>query len=197
MAAREKVMCLLSHRPMIMKFKRPIVKDTYFDVKLYEPKLGMGFKGTRVTSIAPGGWAERSGILEHDLIIEVDGEDFKALNTRERVEVLKRDRPLVLTIKRPSDIIEMRLKKGLPPLVTAEEIAAKEHIGIAAAQKEMELAAVFEPLEDGEVRRRGNACARGRYRNTIHNHVSHVHIIHIRPTTQELLYYRSCKRGHS
>ena len=47
----------------------------------------MGFKGTRVISIPAGGWAERSGILEHDLIVEVDGEDFKALNTRERVEV--------------------------------------------------------------------------------------------------------------
>ena len=40
MGAREKVMCMLSHKPMNMKFKRPIVKDTYFDVKLYEPKLG-------------------------------------------------------------------------------------------------------------------------------------------------------------
>ena len=69
-------------------------------------------------------------------------------------QVLRRDRPLVLTIKRPSDTIAARVKQGLNPLVTAEEIAAKRHIsnvllGKAGVQKDMELAAGA--LEDGEV----------------------------------------------
>ena len=54
----EKVMALLQHRPLCFKFKRPMIKDTYFDSTLGrtdEDKMGLGFKGTKV-KILDTGW---------------------------------------------------------------------------------------------------------------------------------------------
>ena len=52
-----------------MKLKRPAVKDSYFTVYLTEAKLGLAFRGVRVKSVVPKGWADKNKIVPGDEIL--------------------------------------------------------------------------------------------------------------------------------
>lgn len=54
MTRQEKLAALQAARPITVKFKRPAIKDAYYTLTFNEEKLGMGFKGSRVSSCAPG-----------------------------------------------------------------------------------------------------------------------------------------------
>ena len=54
MTRQEKLAALQAARPITVQFKRPAIKDSYYTLTFNEEKLGMGFKGARVSSVAPG-----------------------------------------------------------------------------------------------------------------------------------------------
>ena len=87
-----------------MRFKRPYIKVTYYEVTL-ETKgqaLGLGFKSSTVTLVKPGMWAESVGIQTGDQICSVDDEDFISATDMERVSYLKRKGLLRIEMKRPA-----------------------------------------------------------------------------------------------
>ena len=64
-------------RPLVVKFKRPMVKDGYWKAVMEEgdgERIGAGLRGTKVMSLlGEDGWAERAGIVVGDEIIRVGG----------------------------------------------------------------------------------------------------------------------------
>lgn len=114
-SSTEQLDLLKGARPMSIKFKRPIVKDTYYELSLNEDKVGMGFKGSRVSTVRPEGWAARCGILVNDEIAEVNGTGFSQLKEAEKVKLFKMDRPITLKLKRPAATIHERVSRGETP----------------------------------------------------------------------------------
>merc|ERR1712194_280620 len=105
LTAQERIQAFKQARPLAIKFKRPEIRDAYYNLLLDEVKVGMGFTGSRVTSISSDGWADRAGVELYDEIVELGGVDFFSLNDREKIEKLKQPRPLVLKFKRPGRIM--------------------------------------------------------------------------------------------
>ncbi|CAD7942519.1 unnamed protein product [Amoebophrya sp. A120] len=108
----EKLAALQGPRPLIIKLKRPEIKDAYYTLTLEELKLGMGFKGARVINVTPGGWAERSGVLINDEIAEVGGTGFSNLNDDQKIELFKKPRPFDIKFKRPARLRKQQVAKG-------------------------------------------------------------------------------------
>lgn len=102
MSREEKLLSLQGARPTSIKFKRPAIKDYYYLLTLNEQKLGMGFKGSKVSSVAAGGWAERNGIYPGDEIVEVAGQPFGTLADDQKINAFKAARPFDLKLKRPA-----------------------------------------------------------------------------------------------
>merc|ERR1712194_982441 len=119
LTAQERIQAFKQARPLAIKFKRPEIRDAYYNLLLDEVKVGMGFTGSRVTSISSDGWADRAGVELYDEIVELGGVDFFSLNDREKIEKLKEPRPLVLKFKRPgrimrADFVNNTSRKPLP-----------------------------------------------------------------------------------
>lgn len=89
-------------RPLTLKIKRPFIKDQYFDLVLNEQGLGLGFKGSVITKVKEGLWAERNGIVNGDVIVEVGGVEFMGLNESSKINLFKKTRPINIKIKRPA-----------------------------------------------------------------------------------------------
>ena len=102
MTREQKLVVLQGPRPVAIHIKRPAIKDFYYSLTLAETKLGMGFKGARVSSVAAGGWADRSGIHPGDEIVEVGGINFASLADEQKINCFKQVRPFELRFKRPS-----------------------------------------------------------------------------------------------
>ncbi len=58
-------------KPFVIRFKRPLYKDTYFSVECNESKLGFKYNYITITSVVAGGWAEKNGVERGDQLIEV------------------------------------------------------------------------------------------------------------------------------
>jgi len=104
MSRQEKLAALQAPRPISITFKRPAIKDSYYVVTLNEQKLGMGFKGAKVSSTQPGGWADRNGVFAGDEIAEIDGVGFNSLSDEAKVQAFKAPRPFDLKFKRPASV---------------------------------------------------------------------------------------------
>ena len=102
MSREQKLVALQGPRPVAINIKRPAIKDFYYSLTLAETKLGMGFKGARVSSVAAGGWADRSGIHPGDEIVEVGGVAFASLQDDQKINCFKQPRPFELRFKRPA-----------------------------------------------------------------------------------------------
>ena len=91
------------HRPISICFKRPYIKDTYYEVALRDGPLGLVFKGSNVSAVKPDLWANQCGIEVGDQICIVDGEDFISASAYVRVELLKRPSGTIVELKRPAE----------------------------------------------------------------------------------------------
>lgn len=110
--AADQLKLLKQRRPLTIKFKRPIVKDSYYTVSLDADKVGMGFKGNRVSTVTKNGWAQNVGILTSDEIVEVNSTPFSQLKEAEKVALFKQPRPIGLKMKRPAMTIKAQIEAG-------------------------------------------------------------------------------------
>lgn len=104
---------MLSERPLTMKLKRPVVKDSYFTVELNEDRVGLSFRLAIVSTVIPGGWAERTGILSKDEIAEVNGTGFSELSDEQKVKLFKQQKPIMIKFKRPASTIRGIRQSGI------------------------------------------------------------------------------------
>jgi len=76
--------------------------DKYFSLTLEdEGSAGMGLLGGEITTLVPGGWAERNGVELDDEVFKVDGIPVAGMLRSERNKLLQRKRPLKIEFLRP------------------------------------------------------------------------------------------------
>ncbi|CAD7936948.1 unnamed protein product [Amoebophrya sp. A25] len=127
MTREKKLEVLQGPRPLLIKLKRPEIKDAYYSLTLNELKLGMGFKGARIINVSPEGWAERSGVIVGDEIVEIAGTGFFSLTDDQKIDLFKRPRPFDIRFKRPARTRKSLVAKlGVDALVMPEKAPKRE-----------------------------------------------------------------------
>lgn len=122
----EQLRMLKGVRPLEIKFKRPIVKDSYYSLTVDGEKVGMGFRGATVARIVDGGWASKMGILQNDEIVEVNGKGFSQLSTQEQIAMFGLPRPIVIRLKRPATTIKRIALSGATPTLPSDKGKQKD-----------------------------------------------------------------------
>lgn len=145
MTKEEKVAALLeTPRPVAIVFKRPVYKDTYFEVTFTERKVGMTMKGKHVKTVESNGYSEKHGVQVGDEIAEIAGEAYSSLADADKWKIFQGQRPLIVKFVRrvqltPEQIAAEKAKqaseaemtdgvpqaKSVPQTYTEEDLMAK------------------------------------------------------------------------
>lgn len=107
LSRQEKLKMFRSKRPIQLSIKRPFLKDKYYSLSLEgeDVSLGLGFRDDVISKVRPDGWAAKQRVKVGDVIVSVDGVEFRPATEQERVEVFKRPRPLKILLKRPAALL--------------------------------------------------------------------------------------------
>ncbi len=80
----------------------------------YGMMMSMGDGPVKIAGVVPGSIADRAGLKENDVVLKANGQDFEAMNFSERGKIARQS-PLVLTVEREGQPIEIKLSFDDPP----------------------------------------------------------------------------------
>lgn len=102
MTEDERLKSLTAPKPITIKFKRPKIKDTYYQIDCHDIRLGMRYVRNTITEVKEGGWAIKNDVQVGDQLIQLNERLFEQLTEDQVLKILAGPRPLKLQFKRPA-----------------------------------------------------------------------------------------------
>lgn len=102
MSDEDRLKVLTGPKPITIEFKRPKIKDTYYEVECHDIRLGMRYVRNTITEVKAGGWALKNNVQVGDQLIQLNERLFEKLTEDQVLKILAGPRPLKLQFKRPA-----------------------------------------------------------------------------------------------
>jgi len=114
MTQSQRLDALTGPRPLNLKFKRPKIKDSYYEIECHDVRLGMRYVRNTITEVKDGGWALKNGVKVGDQLIQLNDRLFESLTEDQVLKMLAGPRPLKLQFKRPASehLDKVAIKEG-------------------------------------------------------------------------------------